>query len=104
MFIYRDEYYNPENEEAKGIAEVAIAKHRNGPAGTHVELSFLSRYPKFANLARTDPLGGDPRRHRGAGRVSRRFESREPAACSRCGGDGFVLDDSGDAIPASAGR
>jgi DNA replication protein DnaC len=31
--------------------------------------------------------------------VSRRFESREPGACSRCGGDGFVLDDSGDAIP-----
>jgi replicative DNA helicase len=60
MFIYRDEYYNPENEEAKGIAEVAIAKHRNGPAGTKVELSFLSRYPKFANLARTDPLGAVP--------------------------------------------
>ena len=60
MFIYRDEYYNPDNEEAKGIAEVHIAKHRNGPAGTHIELSFLSRYPKFANLARTDPLGGIP--------------------------------------------
>jgi replicative DNA helicase len=58
MFIYRDEYYNPENEEAKGIAEVAIAKHRNGPAGTHVELSFLSRYPKFANLARDMAISG----------------------------------------------
>ena len=45
MFIYRDEYYNPETEK-QGIAEISIAKHRNGPAGMHVELSFLSRYPE----------------------------------------------------------
>jgi len=54
MFIYRDEYYNPETTEKQGTAEIHIAKHRNGPAGTHVELSFLSRFPKFANIARTE--------------------------------------------------
>src|SRR6266480_2988264 len=47
MFIYRDEYYNDDTEEP-GIAEVKIAKHRNGPVGT-VKLTFLERYPKFAN-------------------------------------------------------
>jgi replicative DNA helicase len=50
MFIYRDEYYNDDTEKP-GVAEVKIAKHRNGPVGT-VELTFLERYPKFANLYR----------------------------------------------------
>lgn len=48
MFIYRDEYYNPESEK-KGIAEIIIAKHRNGPVGT-VELGFLKEYTKFVPL------------------------------------------------------
>ena len=50
MFIYRDEYYNQESEDP-GVAEVKIAKHRNGPIDT-VKLTFLERYPKFANLYR----------------------------------------------------
>jgi replicative DNA helicase len=50
MFVYRDEYYNKENSEKPGIAEVIIGKHRNGPVG-HVELTFLDRYPKFMNKA-----------------------------------------------------
>ncbi|HZK85653.1 MAG TPA: replicative DNA helicase [Desulfosporosinus sp.] len=49
-FIYRDEYYNPESEK-KGIAEIIIAKHRNGPVGT-VELGFLKEFTKFVNLER----------------------------------------------------
>jgi replicative DNA helicase len=49
MFIYRDEYYNEESEQ-QGIAEVHLAKHRNGPTDT-VRLSFLKRYAKFADLA-----------------------------------------------------
>lgn len=49
-FIYRDEYYNHESEK-KGIAEVIIAKHRNGPVGT-VELGFLKEFAKFVNLER----------------------------------------------------
>jgi replicative DNA helicase len=50
MFLYRDEYYNPESED-QGVAELHIAKHRNGPIGT-VKLVFLSHYPKFANMTR----------------------------------------------------
>jgi replicative DNA helicase len=48
-FIYRDEYYNDESEQ-QGLAEVHVAKHRNGPTDT-VKLSFLRRYAKFADLA-----------------------------------------------------
>ena len=50
MFIYRDDYYNPDSEK-KGIAEIIIAKQRNGPIGT-VELSWQPALTKFANLAR----------------------------------------------------
>ena len=50
MFVYRDEYYNPDTEKP-GVAEVIIGKHRNGPVGS-VELTFLDRYPKFASIAR----------------------------------------------------
>src|ERR687891_389403 len=49
IFIYRDEYYDDESEQ-QGLAEVHIAKHRNGPTDT-VKLSFLRRYAKFADLA-----------------------------------------------------
>lgn len=50
MFIYRDEYYNKDTEK-KGIAEIIIAKQRNGPIGT-IELVWLPDYTKFANLQR----------------------------------------------------
>ena len=49
MFIYRDEYYN-EDSDQQGMAEVALAKHRNGPTDT-IKLSFLKRYAKFSDLA-----------------------------------------------------
>lgn len=55
-FLYRDEYYNPDSEDA-GMAEVIIAKHRNGPIGT-TKLAFLSQYPKFADLSRRPEPGG----------------------------------------------
>lgn len=48
MFIYRDEYYNRDDVNNKGKAEVIIAKHRNGPVGT-VELLFQSNITKFKN-------------------------------------------------------
>jgi replicative DNA helicase len=51
MFVYRDEYYNPDTTENPGVAEIIIGKHRNGPIG-NVELTFLSNYPKFASIAR----------------------------------------------------
>ncbi|MCT4612678.1 MAG: replicative DNA helicase [Clostridia bacterium] len=49
MFLYRDEYYNPDTTEFKNQAEVIIAKQRNGPTGT-VHLAWLGQYTKFANL------------------------------------------------------
>ena len=49
MFIYRDEYYHPEDSEKKGQAEVIIAKQRNGPVGA-VDLGFMKEYTKFVNL------------------------------------------------------
>jgi replicative DNA helicase len=48
-FIYRDEYYNEDSPD-QGLAEVILAKHRNGPTGIE-KLSFLKRYAKFADLA-----------------------------------------------------
>ncbi|HHW01398.1 MAG TPA: replicative DNA helicase [Thermoanaerobacterales bacterium] len=47
-FLYRDDYYNPDTEK-KNIAEVIIAKQRNGPTGV-VELVWLSKFTKFASL------------------------------------------------------
>lgn len=47
MFLYRDDYYNEETEE-KGITEVIIGKHRNGPTGT-VKLRFFHELTKFEN-------------------------------------------------------
>jgi len=47
-FLYRDEYYNPDTEK-KGVAEVIIAKQRNGPTGT-IDLMWLGKYTKFSNI------------------------------------------------------
>jgi replicative DNA helicase len=49
MFIYRDDYYNKESKEP-GVAEIGIAKQRNGPTGT-VRLTFLKPLTRFDNLA-----------------------------------------------------
>ena len=48
MFLYRDDYYNPDSEK-KNIAEVIMAKHRAGSTGT-VELLWLGNYTKFVNI------------------------------------------------------
>ena len=50
MFIYREDYYK-EDTEKKGIAEIIIAKQRNGPIGT-VELAWVPHQTKFQNLAK----------------------------------------------------
>jgi replicative DNA helicase len=52
MFIYRDEVYN-QNSEKKGIAEIIVAKQRNGPIDT-VELTFLSEFMRFENYTPRD--------------------------------------------------
>ena len=52
MFIYRDEYYNRDDVNNKGKAEVILAKHRNGAVGT-IELLFQSNITKFKNPTKT---------------------------------------------------
>ncbi len=53
MFIYRDEYYNPETTERPNIAELNIAKHRNGPTGS-IDLYWHSKLATFRNLQRQE--------------------------------------------------
>ncbi|WP_295645670.1 replicative DNA helicase [uncultured Methylibium sp.] len=50
MFIYRDDYYNKDASKEPGVAEIIIAKQRNGPVGT-AKLTFLKPLTKFDNLA-----------------------------------------------------
>jgi hypothetical protein len=56
MFLYRDEYYNPDSEQ-KGMALIDIAKQRSGPTGT-IDLKFTPEYTRFDNLD-TGYLEGD---------------------------------------------
>ena len=53
MFIYRDDYYNPETSERPNIAELNVAKHRNGPTST-LDLYWNSTLASFANLKRQE--------------------------------------------------
>ena len=56
-FIHREEYYNREDEDLKGKAEIIIAKQRNGPTGV-VHMAYIADYTRFENLAKGDS-GGD---------------------------------------------
>ena len=56
MFLYRDEYYNKESKD-HNIAEVIVAKQRNGATGT-IKLAWLGQYTKFANLERMEYTRG----------------------------------------------
>jgi replicative DNA helicase len=58
MFLYRDEVYDDQSPD-KGIAEVIVAKHRNGPVG-RVRMAFRGQYTRFDNMARSIPSGGPP--------------------------------------------
>ncbi len=55
-FIHREEYYDRENEDLKGKAEIIIAKQRNGPTGS-IQLAYLADYTRFENLQHGDPGG-----------------------------------------------
>ena len=57
-FIHREEYYNRDDEDLKGKAEIIIAKQRNGPTGV-VHMAYLADYTRFENLAHGDSGGGD---------------------------------------------
>ncbi|MDH3306348.1 MAG: replicative DNA helicase [Acidimicrobiia bacterium] len=48
MFIYRDEYYHPENQESKGLAEVIVAKHRAGSTG-RIDMTFMPEFTLFGD-------------------------------------------------------
>jgi len=52
MLLMREEYYNP-TEENRGVADLIVAKQRNGPVGT-IKLSFIKEYMRFENLAYVD--------------------------------------------------
>jgi replicative DNA helicase len=55
MFIYRDEYYNPDKVESKGVAEIVIAKHRQGAVGK-VQMTFLPEFTLFADMGHDVPV------------------------------------------------
>ena len=55
LFIYRDEAYNPDKVESKGIAEVVVAKHRQGAVGK-VQMTFLPEFTLFADMGRDVPI------------------------------------------------
>ena len=57
-FIHREEYYDRENEDIKGQAEIIIAKQRNGPTGS-LKLAYLSDFTRFENLDTSHISGGD---------------------------------------------
>lgn len=46
--LYREEYYKPDKEAVKGLAELNVAKQRNGPTGT-IALTFIGKYATFEN-------------------------------------------------------
>jgi len=53
MFIYRDEVYNRNDDSLKGVAEVIVAKQRNGPTDT-IKLTFLNEFTRFENYTQRD--------------------------------------------------
>jgi replicative DNA helicase len=61
LFIYREEVYAPEKEEARGRAEVIIGKQRNGPIGT-IALTFMGQFTRFANALAFEGGGQWPNR------------------------------------------
>jgi replicative DNA helicase len=53
IFIYRDDYYNPDTSEHPGEADLIIAKNRNGPVGK-VTLTFRPEYPRFMSYSKEE--------------------------------------------------
>ncbi len=55
LFIYRDEYYNPDKSESRGLAEVNIAKHRAGATGI-ISMTFAAEFTRFRNYTSVEPI------------------------------------------------
>jgi replicative DNA helicase len=85
VFIYRDEVYNKESQD-KGIAEIIIAKQRNGPIGT-VRLTFLGQYTRFENFT-SDPYA-----------LSGPEQSRSASLEHKPGGSGFDVSSFSESAP-----
>ncbi len=58
MFLHREDYYQKENKDLEGKAELIIAKHRNGPTGI-VNLTFIKEYTRFENFAPQEAIPND---------------------------------------------
>jgi len=59
IFLFREEVYEKEKEEVKGVAEIIVGKQRNGPIGT-ANAAFIHEFTRFENLARDYvPASGD---------------------------------------------
>jgi replicative DNA helicase len=56
-FIFREEYYKRDDPDLEGIAEIIIAKQRNGPTDT-LKMAFIKKYTRFENLAMEGEYGG----------------------------------------------
>jgi len=54
IFIFRPEYYHPDDESLRGLAEISVAKQRNGPTGT-INLAFIREYARFADVEFVPP-------------------------------------------------
>jgi len=54
IFIYRPEFYHPDDESLRGVAEVSIAKQRNGPIG-NIQMAFIREYARFADMEQIAP-------------------------------------------------
>ena len=102
-FLYREDYYRDHEDEPDGLADVIIAKHRNGPIGSR-KLVFLDRFPKFADFSGYEqpveqPAGRGPadggQGGGGAGVLMAiaRCEPFREAACPLgvCDGSGWIL-------------
>jgi len=61
FFVFREEFYKPEKEEVRGMAEIIVGKHRNGPIG-RVHLTFIGELARFENYTERmgEPMGGPP--------------------------------------------
>ena len=70
-FLYREDYYRDYEDEPDGLADVIIAKHRNGPIGSQ-KLVFLDRYPEIRRPLGPPGPGRAARRRRAAARGRRR--------------------------------
>ena len=99
MFIYRDEYYNREDNREPGRRRDPHRQAPQRPGRRDVELTFLERFPKFASKARDGDRADRAARRRAVAGGERGLDGRATEwICPKCGGDGFVLNEEGEAV------